>query len=321
MSRIRAIALLTAASCCIAAGAKGHELTCKKTVGGQLVQRVDHYPTTLHFEFTLINDIADKVSVAQTVTDPLLAPYGFAFKPAPPVSVPAGSSVSSTFDVEVGSYEACLRLGGGNEVMNHQALVAIQNSFDNTLHVTFDSGQALCTARVICLPPVQDGGTQDGGTQGTGATRTLGFFKNHEVALQSCLNQGPVNLGFVTITTLPEAEGLLYGNASKFGNGDTRSPLDRDRFILGRQTLVGICNLRLFGTQPSPTTLLSDAVAALSTTNCATIIGLATQVDAYNNSGDANPFPAGFVPGPSTPQDAQSIAVDPTSPSKQVCSK
>jgi hypothetical protein len=35
------------------------------------------------------------------------------------------------------------------------------------------SGQALYTARVVCLAPPEN----DGGTPGTGATRTMGFFK------------------------------------------------------------------------------------------------------------------------------------------------
>ena len=174
-----------------------------------------------------------------------------------------------------------------------------------------------------CLPgETCDGGTGDGGSDagsGSGATRTIGFYKTHEVSLQDCLNQGPIDLGYVTITTLAQAEGIHWGSPSRFQDGTRRSTLDQDRFILARQTLGGICNYRLFGTVPSPADLLTEAVAALSGTQCSNILALETQVDAYNSSGDNNAFPAGFVPGPATPTAAKSIAVDPTSPSGLSC--
>ena len=172
-----------------------------------------------------------------------------------------------------------------------------------------------CVTGEVC-----DGGVTDGGT-GSGATRTIGFYKTHEVALQDCLNQGPIDLGYVTISTLSQAEGILWGSPSRFQDGTPRKGLDQDRFLLARQTLGGICNYRLFGTVPSPSNLLDEAVAALSGTNCADILALESQVDAYNSSGDNNNFPAGFIPGPSTPTAAKSIAVDPTSPSGLSCSK
>jgi len=177
--------------------------------------------------------------------------------------------------------------------------------------VTWDLGSAQCSARVICapLPPPENGG----------ATRTMGFWKTHEQALQQCLDAGPIDLGNLTISTLSQALGLLWGSPPRFASGATRSTLDKDRFLLARQTLAGICNQRLFGTAPTPPTLLQDAVAALAGTNCSLILALESAVDAFNNSGDAIAFPAGFVPGPATPQHAMSIAVDPTFPSNQSC--
>jgi hypothetical protein len=163
------------------------------------------------------------------------------------------------------------------------------------------------------------GSTGSTGTVGTGATRTIGFYKTHESALQQCLDLGPIDLGTLTVSTLDHALGILWGSPSRFPDNTPRTGLDQARFLLQRQTLAGICNQRLFGTQPVPSTLLADAVAAISGTDCTLILSLQVQVDAYNNSGDANPFPAGFVPGAATPIDARSRATDPTTPSHMTC--
>jgi hypothetical protein len=147
----------------------------------------------------------------------------------------------------------------------------------------------------------------------------MGFFKTHELALQQCLARGPIDLGFVEISTLEEALGLLWGRPNRFDDGTRRSELDRARFLLGRQTLVGICNQRLFGAVPTPSDLLVQAVNALSGTRCSLMLSLEGQVTAFNESRDDAALPAGFVSGPSTPRHAESIAEDPTSPSGGSC--
>lgn len=284
--------------------ADAHSFVCEKTVNGQSSIEVSSYPTTLHFEFEVINNHSSSASTYTSVSDDTLA--GFSFDPAAPYSVPFGGSVSDTFDVEVTSFEDCARLAATDGV-DDGVLV-------NTFTVVWDNGQASCSASVTCVepppPPPPEGG----------ATRTLGFFKTHVLALDACLDQGSIDLGFVTIDTVSEALGLLWAVPSKYtGTNDKRSPLDKARFLLGRQTLVGICNLRLFGTQPTPSDLLSDAVTALAGTDCDLIKQLAEDVDAYNNSGTAEPFPMGFDPGPATPQQALAMANDPTTPSAQSC--
>src|SRR5262249_47299896 len=133
------------------------------------------------------------------------------------------------------------------------------------------------------------------------------------------LQQGPIDLGFLTISTLPNALGLLWASPAKDSTGVKRSQLDSTRLRLARQTLVGICNVRLFGAQPTPADLPDQAVAALSGTACTSMDALEGQVDAFNSSGDSQAFPSGFVPGPATPQHAQSIATDPTTPSSGTC--
>src|SRR4030095_16522342 len=98
--------------------------------------------------------------------------------------------------------------------------------------VTWDLGSAQCAARVVCKPETPPPPPPTGG-----ATRTMGYFKVHEQATQQCLDAGAIDLGVVTISTLTQALGLLWGSPVEFANGTARSTLDKDRFLLARQTL------------------------------------------------------------------------------------
>jgi hypothetical protein len=244
----------------------------------------------------------------------MLEALGFQFTPAPPFSIDPSGSTSDDFEVTVNSQAECaalaLPLPGGVPTI----ITPSQVNVDNLMTVTWDSGTAQCTARVVCAPPPC---VDNCVPPTTGATRTMGFLKTHESALSQCLAGGAIDLGFMSVSTLESALGLLWGSPSSFGDGTTRADLDKARFLLARQTLVGICNQRLFGTTPGA--LLSNAVAALSGQNCTLIGSIEGLVDAFNGSGDAVAFPSGFNAGPATPKHAQSIAVDPTSPSGLSC--
>jgi hypothetical protein len=235
--------------------------------------------------------------------DTLFDPLNLHFNPPPPITLQVGESVTNDFFINVPDFQTCERLSA----LDGDA----DDTIINTFTVIWDLGQASCSAKVVCVPPVTG--------PPTGTTRTMGFFKTHESALSQCLAPGPIDLGFVTISTLPDALGLLWDSPAKDSMGNMRSDLDSARIRLGRQTLVGICNFRLFGTVPTPSTLLADAVAALAGNSCSTMDALETQVDAFNSSGDAAAFPNGFIPGPATPQHAQSIATDPVTPSSGMC--
>jgi hypothetical protein len=226
---------------------------------------------------------------------------GFTFDPAPPVSVPVGEEQTYTYTEHLDSPEACLR------VANSDGLQDV--NIDNTFKVVWDLGEDQCSARVVCAPPPPNGCT-DSEQCDSGATRTMGFFMTHLVAMQSCLDEGPVNLGpgFDPILTLQDAEGLFWASTAKYESGENRSDLDKARYLLARQTLVAVCNQRLFGTTPTPPDLIDQALAALNGQVCSDILDLAEQVDAYNNSGDSEDFPSGFVAGPATPQDAMDLA-------------
>lgn len=284
-----------------ATAAEAHELACEKTVNGVSEYAIQGYPATLHYQFTIFNTHPTDSSLVQSAEDPLLKPYGFSFTPAPPVWIPVGGSLTDDFNLTIADEQACLRLAAADGT--------VDRVIENTFTAAWEWAAATCSARVICpeTPP------------NSGATRTMGFFKTHERALEACLASGPVDLGFVQISSLEQALGLLWGSPARYSDGARRSELDRARFLLGRQTLVGICNQRLFGTVPSPSNLLMQAVSALAGTQCSLIMSLESQVTAFNESGDNRSFPSGFVPGPATPRHAQTIADDPTMPSGQSC--
>ncbi|WP_426749649.1 hypothetical protein [Myxococcus sp. Y35] len=298
-----------AAVCAVAMGGSGvasaHDLICEKRVNGQRVAVADSFPYTANYSFEVTNVHPTLPSILLTATDDVLSSEGFMFTPTPPVSIPVNGSLTSNFALEIDSYEDCIALAEQDGLAD--------THIDNVFTVTFDLGSSYCTARLTC--------EQDEPPACTAATRTLGFFSTHILAVTQCLAQGPINLGAIgTISTLPAAEGILWGSPAMYPQGGMRSELDRLRFLLARQTLVGICNQRLFGATPTPSSLLTDAVAALNTTNCSLISSLIDPVDDFNNGCDSFPFPPSFIPGPSTPQTAQAIAVDPTSNSGQSCS-
>ncbi|WP_284665244.1 hypothetical protein [Myxococcus sp. SDU36] len=300
-----------AAACAAVVGGSGvanaHDLICEKTVNGASVAVADDYPYTANYSFRVENVHPTLPSVLLTATDAVLASEGFTFFPPPPVIIPVNGSVTSNFALQIDSYEECLTIAARDGLAD--------NHIDNTFRVTFDLGSAMCSARLTCEqeePPPPEC---------TSATRTLDFFSARILSLTQCLALGSIDLGSIgTIVTLPAAEGILWGDPLTYPAGGVRSELDRLRFLLARQTLVGVCNQRLFGTTPTPPSLLTDAVAALSSTNCGLISTLTDSVGVYNGGCDEYPLPVNFIPGPATPLAAQAIAVDPTSNSGQSCS-
>ncbi|AGC46702.1 hypothetical protein MYSTI_05423 [Myxococcus stipitatus DSM 14675] len=289
-----------------ASAAGAHELTCEKKVNGAPVVVASTFPFIATYSFKVTNVHPTLPSILLSATDSILTSEGFEFTPAPPVSIPVSGSLTSFFPLTIDSFSDCklLAILDGTDDL----------SIDNVFTATFEGGVAICSARVVCEQPPPP-------PECTHATRTLGFYKTHIPALEQCLALGPIPLGAIgTITTLPSAEGILWGDPAKYPDDTPRSQLDRLRFLLARQTLVATCNQRLFGATPTPPTLITAAVTALNGTDCTAISALIPQVDAFNNSCDAASFPPGFVPGPATPQLAESIAVDPTSSSGQTCS-
>jgi hypothetical protein len=283
----------------VAWSAHAHELVCEKTVDGETFVTVDRYPTTLSYKVTVTNVHPTDESVVLTATDTLQS-LDFEL----PLTLAVGASAEQSYQITLTSYDECVRLAGGT------------NLLENVFTIGWDLGTASCTAQVECQPEVSPSPSPTPSPSG-GATRTMGFFKTHESALSQCLAGGTIDLGFLSVSTLEDALGLLWGSPREFADGTPRTGLDKFRFLLARQTLVAICNVRLFGT--SDDGLISAAVSALATRDCGAISSLESQVDAFNNSGDSVAFPTGFAPGPATPTHAKSIANDPTSPSGLSC--
>lgn len=186
-------------------------------------------------------------------------------------------------------------------------------------HTKIVSGQ--CGDDDACDDDDDDSSPHDGSCQVPGATRTMGFFKTHLDDLNRCLAQD-VDLGFLVLSAsnrtraVDQSLGLLWGSPNRFAKGTKRNALDKARFLLGRQTLVGICNVRLFAADDA---LVRRAVSALSGRSCQAQSDLANQVDRFNNSGDQNPLPNGYQAGPTMSQQARSRAADPTVPSGLTC--
>lgn len=272
-----------------------HSLSCDKTVNGAQYIEVSTYPVTLHYELTVNNTSTQYGSDVQSASDPLLESMGFSFSPAPPFSLDLGASATDSFDVVLKDQAACLAFAAMDGTAD--------NRIDNVFSTSWESGTAQCTATVVCMPPPPPAGT---------ATRTMGFYKTHEQALSACLEKLPISLD------LPTALGVLWGSPAFYADGQKRSDIDKDRVLLSRQLLAAMCNHELFGTEPDPSTLLDDGLHAFWGSDCALMLDLANALDAFNNSGDSEPFPAGFDPGPATPRDASSLAV-PLPPTSDQC--
>lgn len=283
-----------------------HELICVKTVNGENPLQVDTYPTTVTYRVTVTNVHPTSESVMTSASD-----SNMSVDVEVPMTLAIGESIVIEYPLTIESFEHCNELSRQFSPL-HPSII------NNTFTVGWELGSAMCMARIICGPPEQPPCEENCGPPGEegGATRTMGFFKTHESALTQCLAEGSINLGYITISTLEAALGMLWGSPDRFDDGTSRTGLDKFRFLLARQTMVAICNTRLFGTE---TPLTAQAVAALSGTNCDAISSLIDDVDGFNNSGDEVAFPDGFNPGPATPRHASSIANDPTTPSGQSC--
>lgn len=275
---------------------QAHELSCDKTVNGATYVEVSSYPATLHYELTINNTSPEYGSDVLTASDPMLEAQGFSFSPAVPFSLGLGESVSDTFDVALKDEADCLAMASTDGT--------VDDLIDNVFETSWESGTAQCTASVKCLRPPPPA---------SGATRTMGFYKTHEQALSECIVELPLEVD------LASALGVLWASPAVYDSGGKRTEIDRDRVLLGRQLLTAHCNSILFGTEPQPSTLLSDALSAAFGDDCANMLDYAAQLDEFNNSGDDQPFPAGFDPGPATPRDAQSKAVDPMGESSDHC--
>lgn len=151
-----------------------------------------------------------------------------------------------------------------------------------------------CDQTVVCRPP----------SDGTGATRTIGFYKNHLTALTACLAGDVVDLGFTRVTTVGQALGILWAVPSRY------SGLASARLLLGRQLLAAQCNVENFGAEPGGFTV-AGAIETLRDCDADAMLRLAIKVDAFNNAGDLVAMPTGFEEPGLSKTAALKLATDP----------
>jgi hypothetical protein len=132
-----------AAAIALSEAATAHEFVCEKTIDGEIVHQVDHYPATVHIKVTLTNTHPTDTSVALALRDDFLQSLGLTLAPALPLSLGVGKSIDLDFDVTVRSAAAC-------RSMSHAQ--ACTSSAEDAFQVIFDTGVAQCAARLVCGP-------------------------------------------------------------------------------------------------------------------------------------------------------------------------
>ena len=103
--------------------------------------------------------------------------------------------------------------------------------------------------------------------------------------------------------------GAFYSSTSKKTTGQARSALDKARIRLLRQLVTAKLNCAVFGCSSSVQTLITNADAAYAGTSTGTMGAAASNLAAYNESGEALPIPPSLPPrGSATPSLSQSLA-------------
>ncbi|MEK7584809.1 MAG: hypothetical protein AAB490_06210 [Patescibacteria group bacterium] len=152
-------------------------------------------------------------------------------------------------------------------------------------------------------------------------TRTIGFWGPHTAFTSSVFqNQlgGSMTVGAGshtrTITnTSGNGQSRLFGaffsSIPKKTNNQNRANIDKARMQLLQQLVAAKLNCAAFSCTPATQTVITNADGAYATGTAAQILAAASQLDAYNNSGDANAIPGSLGPiGSATPATSQAKA-------------
>lgn len=312
----------------VAGTARAHEFACEKSVEvlgaplkltGDAAPRVTRFPATLRFHYKLKNIHPTAESVANSVEDPLLAPYGGGTPFRTPMGVGVGEEREAIFDLKLESLDACQALAASDGL--------VDENFDSTFRVKWDLGESQASARVSCCEPfvdcemtcpAWDPDCVEPEFITPALSRNAGFFKVHEAALQQCLASGSLDLGVARVESLESALGLLWASPGLDRNGGARGDVNASRFELAREALVGTCNERLFGGDSKRGQALADALSALrSPSGSEDTAHLASELKRLNEAGSGQALPSGFDAGRATPAHAASIAADPVEPTRK----
>jgi len=147
-------------------------------------------------------------------------------------------------------------------------------------------------------------------TTGTGATRTIGFWKTHLSLEQQtwaayiAANPGGATICGLTITTAAQAMGGLWANPAKTSTGSHRDSVAQAEMNLVHQWIGALLNAQAFGTSDGG--LLASGAAACNTDDSSQITSAGNALDTFNGSGDN--ISSGIPEGSADPQGAQAFA-------------
>ncbi|MBI3572859.1 MAG: hypothetical protein HY092_01525, partial [Candidatus Kerfeldbacteria bacterium] len=147
-------------------------------------------------------------------------------------------------------------------------------------------------------------------------TRTLGFWQTHtdftwKVFTTQLGGSMPIGTaphkGF--ITTKAQLFGGFYASIPYKTDGSKRNPIDKARIQLLQQLIAAKLNCAAFGCTASVMAMITNADNAYANGPASAILAAASQLDAYNNSGDGGTIPASLGdPGSATPDASQAVA-------------
>jgi len=144
------------------------------------------------------------------------------------------------------------------------------------------------------------------------ATRTIGFWQTHTSLTTGVFNNnfsGGMTIGIAphkgSILNVGQLFGAFYSSISKMTSGVKRTSLDQARMIMLQQLVAAKLNCAAFGCSEETQDLISDADTAFASGSASEILALASQLDAYNNGGDALPI---SLSSAATPKNSQNQA-------------
>ncbi|HSB57562.1 MAG TPA: hypothetical protein VLD38_07130, partial [Nitrosopumilaceae archaeon] len=144
-------------------------------------------------------------------------------------------------------------------------------------------------------------------------TRTIGYWQTHLTQFKAYWpdtagDPGTINCDDFDVGTDAQALGGMYASIPKNTDKSQRSDLDQARMRLAQQLVGAILNNLAFGSVPGGSISIDDAKAAFCSDNIGDINAAQSAMGAFNSSGDAIPFPPGFVNSNATPQAAKAFA-------------
>ncbi|MFH0714844.1 MAG: hypothetical protein V1847_03635 [Candidatus Diapherotrites archaeon] len=272
--------------------------------------------TVFGYEKTLSSDCSETISVGETktctITNNDISPQLIVIKhvindnggtlQAPDFTITViGTNVSQSSFAGAESPGTAITLNAGSYNVNEPNTLDYGKTLSADCSGTIDLNQTkTCTITNDDIP----------------ATRTLGFWQTHTI-FTTWIFQNKLGSALLigssphrgTLTTTAQIFGGFYASIPYKSTGAKRQNVDKTRIQLLQQLLAAKLNCAAFTCTSSAQSLISQADAAFASGNISQMNSLASQLDAYNNSGDSISFPAGLpAQGSATPDASKAIA-------------